>query len=193
MKHGYIAVVRRVVRPSWEQLFGCAVVVLMGLTVVYHSVPVDVLAKLTHLNSGELASTYGEHIGKLANIPGVNYLGFVLFWLLVGAFVYIGVWILRAAYVDIQNDHILTHEFINSGDPARYHRRLIWKFGLALLWGGVALLGILVVLPWASGLISAGIAATTTLALFLKALGAIVALIIYLYLLVSLLQVVIIV
>lgn len=193
MKHGYLAVIRRVVRPSWEQLFGCAVVVLIGLTIVYHSVPVDVLAKLTHLSSGELASTYGEQVGKLATVPGVNYLGFVLFWLLVGAFVYIGVWILRAAYVDIQNDHILTHEFMNSGDPARYHRRLAWKFGLALLWGGLLLLGIFVLLPWASGLISAGVAVTTTVALFLKALVAIAALIMYLYLLVSLLQVVIIV
>jgi hypothetical protein len=117
MRSNTISYLHRLVRPSWYQFFGCAVVVLIGLTIAYHKVPIDILAKLTHLNSTELSNTYGEQVGKIANIPGINYLGFVLFWVLVGALVYVFIWILKAAFVDVENDRILTHEFINSGDP----------------------------------------------------------------------------
>jgi hypothetical protein len=73
-----------------------------------------------------------------------------------------------------------------------YHKRLAWKFGLAVMLGALLALGILVLLPWAGTYITAGIAVTTTLVLFLKAAAAIVALILYLYLLVTVLQIVII-
>lgn len=189
--HNLLSRTRRIIVPSLLQLLGCATVVVIMLTIVFWRVPLETLATLSGIDSEALIQDMSGHIGSIAALPGINYLGFILFWALVGAAAYIAFWILRAAYVDIRNDYILTHEFLNIGNPQTYHHRVMLKFGLAFVGLILLALVLFVVVPWCLDYIAIGIVPGATLEQLIAGLGALGLLIINIYLLMVWLQIVV--
>lgn len=170
MDHTRQAHWQRMLLPSLWQWLGCTTFVFIILSIAFWRVPVEVMATLSGVNSEELAAVYGQWINSLSDIPIVNYLGFVFFWVVVGIIAYVVFWVFRTVYADVRNDYMLTHEFFNAGRPERYHKHLIIKFALAASWIALLAIAAFVILPATLPAIAIGIAPGATLMEFLYGL-----------------------